>query len=53
MSDAREGEPVAEGELRHVFVATARGETIAIPERIRSGLARYAAEEGSEERPRP
>jgi acyl-CoA thioester hydrolase len=38
----RDGEPVAEGELRHVFMDGSRGVTAPIPESVRSGLARYA-----------
>ena len=38
------GEPAAEGELRHVFIETGGGKTAGIPEPIRAGLARYAAE---------
>jgi acyl-CoA thioester hydrolase len=38
----RDGETIAEGELRHVFVDLAKGETRPIPERIREGLARYS-----------
>ncbi|MGZ5386017.1 MAG: acyl-CoA thioesterase [Solirubrobacterales bacterium] len=39
----RAGEPVAEGELRHVFVDTDGGGTVPIPENVRRGLARYSA----------
>ncbi len=38
----RDGEHVAEGELRHVFVESGGGAKAAIPESIRSGLERYA-----------
>ena len=38
----RDGETIAEGELRHVFVDLAKGETRPIPERIREGLSRYS-----------
>jgi acyl-CoA thioester hydrolase len=38
----RDGETVAEGELRHVFVDLQAGGTRPIPERIREGLDRYA-----------
>jgi acyl-CoA thioester hydrolase len=38
----RAGEPVAEGELRHVFVDTREGTTISVPDRIREGLAPYS-----------
>jgi acyl-CoA thioester hydrolase len=38
----RGDETVAEGELRHVFVNTARGGTAPIPAAVRSGLERYA-----------
>jgi acyl-CoA thioester hydrolase len=37
----RDGETVAEGELRHVFVDLEKGETRPIPDSIRQGLARY------------
>jgi acyl-CoA thioester hydrolase len=37
----RAGEPVAEGELRHVFVDASRKETAPIPKPVRAGLARY------------
>jgi len=37
----RDGEPVAEGELRHVFVDPSRGETTEIPGPVRAGLGRY------------
>jgi len=38
----RDGETVAEGELRHVFVDTRAGGTLAIPEPVRAGLAPYS-----------
>jgi acyl-CoA thioester hydrolase len=38
----RGGEPVAEGELRHVFVAPGGGEKSLIPEPVRAALGRYA-----------
>jgi acyl-CoA thioester hydrolase len=38
----RAGEPVAEGELRHVFVDTRAGGTVPVPENVRSGLAAYS-----------
>src|SRR5215213_5197938 len=38
----RDGETIAEGELRHVFVDLAEGKTRPIPERIREGLAGYS-----------
>jgi acyl-CoA thioester hydrolase len=38
---ARDGEPVAEGELRYVFVESGGGAKAPIPEPIRAGLARY------------
>ncbi len=38
----RAGETVAEGELRHVFVDLAGGETRPIPDSVRQGLARYS-----------
>jgi acyl-CoA thioester hydrolase len=41
---ARDADPVAEGELRHVFVETGGGETALIPDSIRAGLAPYLAE---------
>jgi acyl-CoA thioester hydrolase len=44
---ARDGEPVAEGELRYVFVESGGGATSPIPESIRAGLVRYQAEDGS------
>jgi acyl-CoA thioester hydrolase, YbgC/YbaW family len=37
----RDASTVAEGELRHVFIETGGGKTMAIPEAIRSSLARY------------
>ena len=37
-----DGETVVEGELRHVFIDLAKGETRPIPDRIREGLARYS-----------
>ncbi len=40
------GEPAATGELRHVFVETGGTKTSPIPDRIREGLKRYAAESG-------
>jgi acyl-CoA thioester hydrolase len=43
---ARAGDPVAEGELRHVFIESGGGSTASIPEPIRAGLARYQAPEG-------
>lgn len=44
---ARDGEPVAEGELRYVFVESGGGSTAPIPEPIRAGLARYQEADGS------
>jgi acyl-CoA thioester hydrolase len=38
---ARDGEPVADGELRYVFVRSGGGTKAPIPEPIRAGLARY------------
>ncbi|HTE65886.1 MAG TPA: thioesterase family protein [Candidatus Binatia bacterium] len=38
-----DGKAVAEGELRHVFVAAGGGKTAPIPEPIRTGLERYLA----------
>lgn len=40
----RDGDVVAEGELRHVFVARGTGEKKEIPERMREALARYVAD---------
>jgi acyl-CoA thioester hydrolase len=42
---ARDGEPVAEGELRYVFVESNGASTAPIPELIRAGLARYGVED--------
>jgi acyl-CoA thioester hydrolase len=42
---ARDGEAVAEGELRHVFIESGGGSIASIPEPIRAGLARYQQEE--------
>ncbi len=39
---SRDGDPVAEGELRHVFVDLAEGGTRPIPDAVRAGLERYA-----------
>jgi acyl-CoA thioester hydrolase len=44
---ARDGEPVAEGELRHVFIDSGAGSTAPIPEPIRAGLSRYQEADGS------
>jgi acyl-CoA thioester hydrolase len=41
----RGGEPVAEGELRHVFISRG-GEKSSIPDGIRAGLERYAVAVG-------
>jgi acyl-CoA thioester hydrolase len=38
----RDGQTVAEGELRHVFIETGGGAKAPIPNAIRSGLERYA-----------
>jgi acyl-CoA thioester hydrolase len=38
---ARDGAPVAEGQLRHVFIESGGGSTAAIPEPVRTGLAKY------------
>jgi acyl-CoA thioester hydrolase len=38
----RDGQTVAEGDLRHVFIESGGGAKAPIPERIRSGLARYS-----------
>jgi acyl-CoA thioester hydrolase len=43
---ARDGDTVAEAELRHVFVESVGGAKAPIPEGIRSGLERYAADPG-------
>ena len=40
----RAGDAVAEGELRHVFVATDEGGTVPIPRSVRAGLARFATD---------
>jgi acyl-CoA thioester hydrolase len=41
----RDGEPVAEGELRHVFIEAGGGPKAQIPPPIRSALERYAPAE--------
>lgn len=38
----RDGETAADGELRHVFVDLAKGETRPIPEGVRAGLSQYS-----------
>jgi acyl-CoA thioester hydrolase len=38
---SRDGEPVAEGELRHVFIESGGSSTAPIPKPVRAGLARY------------
>ena len=38
----RDGETVAEGDLRHVFIESGGGAKAPIPDAIRSGLERYA-----------
>jgi acyl-CoA thioester hydrolase len=38
----RDGEAVAEGELRHVFIDPAAGVTAPIPERVRAKLGAYS-----------
>jgi acyl-CoA thioester hydrolase len=43
MAIERDGDIVAEGELRHVFIATSNGVKAPIPERVRAALERYAA----------
>lgn len=43
MSVERDSERVADGEIRHVFIAVDGGEKTPIPENIRAALARYAA----------
>jgi acyl-CoA thioester hydrolase len=45
LSVVRGGRPVAEGELRHVFIDAGGGSKATIPESIRSGLTRYVAPE--------
>ena len=42
----RDGETVAEGDLRHVFIETGGGVKAPIPDRIRSGLERYSPTSG-------
>jgi acyl-CoA thioester hydrolase len=42
---ARDGQPAAQGELRHVFIESGGGSTAQIPDPIRAGLARYQQEE--------
>lgn len=37
----RGGEPIAEGELRHVFIASDGAQKSPIPEAVRAGLERY------------
>jgi acyl-CoA thioester hydrolase len=39
----RDGDRVAEGEIRHVFIATPEGGKKPIPDEIRGALERYAA----------
>jgi acyl-CoA thioester hydrolase len=43
MAIERDGDVVAEGELRHVFIAASDGKKAPIPERVRAALERYAA----------
>ena len=43
MAVERTGTRVAEGEIRHVFIAVEGGDKTPIPENIRAALARYAA----------
>jgi len=43
MAVERTGKRVAEGEIRHVFIAVEGGDKTPIPENIRAALARYAA----------
>jgi acyl-CoA thioester hydrolase len=38
----RDGEPIAEGELRQVFVTAGEGEKAPIPDPVREGLAPYS-----------
>lgn len=40
---SRDGEPIAEVAIAHVFVEGERGEKIPIPDEIRNGLASYEA----------
>jgi len=42
----RDGETVAEGDLRHVFIQAGGGPKATIPERIRSGLEQYSPASG-------
>jgi acyl-CoA thioester hydrolase len=42
---ARDGETVAQGELRHVFVESGGRATASIPHPVREGLARYHEDE--------
>jgi acyl-CoA thioester hydrolase len=44
LSVVKDEQPVAEGELRHVFIDTSKGGTTPIPDLVRSGLAKYIAE---------
>jgi acyl-CoA thioester hydrolase len=43
MAVERDGERVAEGEIRHVFIAVENGAKTPIPEGIRTALERYSA----------
>jgi acyl-CoA thioester hydrolase len=40
---AKDGQRVAEGEIRHVFIDTAKLAKAPIPDAVRSGLGKYAA----------
>src|SRR5215207_4693895 len=44
LSVVKDEQPVAEGEVRHVFIHTSDGAAAPIPDPVRSGLAKYAAE---------
>jgi acyl-CoA thioester hydrolase len=44
LSVVKDEQPVAEGELRHVFIDTTKGGTAPIPDAVRSGLTKYADE---------
>jgi acyl-CoA thioester hydrolase len=47
----RDGERMAEGEIRHVFIAVDGGKATPIPESIRGALQRYTARRPPLERP--
>jgi acyl-CoA thioester hydrolase len=44
LSVVKNEQPVAEGELRHVFIDTSKGGIVPIPDPVRSGLTRYVGE---------